>query len=153
MERSVHEQFLKTPENQRLFQQEKLLVDVTELLAEVMDHRKMSRAELARAIGKSKAFVTQVLRGNHNMTLRTVADLFGAMRHDVIIQAVPCEEDREEIADLDFSTASGQYAFLSYHFAQRANAAASGARGAAKPKDRRPASMTAALPPSMTVGA
>ncbi len=147
MERSVHEQFLKAPENQRLYQQEKLLVEATELLAEVMGKRQMSRAELARAIGKSKAFVTQVLRGNQNMTLRTVADLFGAMRHDVIIQAVPCEEDREGIADLDLSTPSGQYAFLSYHFAQQAKVAIPGPQARVKPEDltRAPASLDMAL--------
>jgi transcriptional regulator with XRE-family HTH domain len=89
MNREVHDKFLQTPENRRLYRQEKLLVDVTELLASVMQTKGMSRAELARAIGKSKAFVTQVLRGNQNMTLRTVADLFGAMRHEVVVQAQP----------------------------------------------------------------
>ena len=94
MERAVHEQFLKTPENRRLYQQEKLLVEATELLAEVMERKNMTRAELARTIGKSKAFVTQVLRGNQNMTLRTLADLFGAMRYEVILQALPYHPNR-----------------------------------------------------------
>lgn len=147
MESSNHEHFLQTPENRRLYQEEKLLVDVTELLAEVMDKKKMNRTELARAIGKSKAFVTQVLSGNHNMTLRTVADLFGAMRHDAIIQAVPCEEDREGVADLDLSTPSGQYAFWSYHFAQQAKVAIPGPQARVKPEDltRASASLDMAL--------
>ena len=94
MDREVHSKFLEAPENRRLYQQEKLLVDATELLASVMEKKNMSRAELARAIGKSKAFVTQVLRGNQNMTLRTLADLFGAMRHELAVQALPFVEDR-----------------------------------------------------------
>jgi len=124
MERAVHEQFLKTPENRRLYQQEKLLVEATEFLAEVMERKNMTRAELARAIGKSKAFVTQVLRGNQNMTLRTLADLFGAMRHEVVLQALPYPEDAEEVPDLDLSSPFGYDAFWS-HFARQARTAGS----------------------------
>lgn len=153
MERSIHEEFLERPENRRIYQQESLLVDVTELLAEVMDKKKMNRAELARAIGKSKAFVTQVLSGNHNMTLRTVADLFGAMRCDVIVQAVPCAEDREGVPDLDLTTPSGHYAFLSYHFAQQAKAALPRPPAPTKSKDRGPASALQSLPPGMNMSA
>ncbi len=109
MDREVHDKFLRTPENRRLYQQEKLLVDATELLALVMERKNMSRAELARAIGKSKAFVTQVLRGNQNMTLRTLADLFGAMHHEVVVQALPFAEDR--VPDLDYSSPWAGYRF------------------------------------------
>jgi transcriptional regulator with XRE-family HTH domain len=153
MERSIHEHFLQTPENQRLYQQEKLLVEVTELLAEVMDKKKMSRAELARAIGKSKAFVSQVLSGNHNMTLRTVADLFGALRYDIVIHALPYVGDEEEVPDLDLSLPSGRYAFLSYHFAQQAKAALPRPLAPTKSKDRGPASVPQSLPPGMNVAA
>jgi antitoxin component HigA of HigAB toxin-antitoxin module len=87
--KSAFEQFLDTPENKRLYEQERLLVDVTELLTAVMDKRRINRAQLAQRLGKSKAFVTQVLRGRHNMTLRTLADLFGAMECRVDLQVSP----------------------------------------------------------------
>jgi antitoxin component HigA of HigAB toxin-antitoxin module len=153
MERSIHEQFLETPENQRLYQQEKLLVEVTELLAKVMDKKEMNRSDLARAIGKSKAFVTQVLRGNHNMTLRTVADLFWAMRHDVVVEALPCVGDEGGIADLDLDSPSGYYAFWSHHFARQAQAALprSAARGQSRAKSARRAQEV--MPPNMNVAA
>lgn len=122
MERSIHEQFLEKPENRRLYQQEKALIDATELLTEVMERKQMSRADLARAIGKSKAFVTQVLRGNQNMTLRTLADLFGAMRYEIIIQALPYPEDQTQIPDLDASSPFCYNRFWSQHFARQAQA-------------------------------
>jgi len=153
MERSIHEQFLETPENRRLYQQEKLLVEATELLAEVMEKKKMTRAELARAIGKSKAFVTQILRGNQNMTLRTLADLFGAIRHEVVIQALPYVEDGEGVPDLDLSSPSGRYAFWSYHFAQQAQAALSRPAAPAQSKGRRRAHAPQTAPPGINLAA
>lgn len=153
MERSIHEQFLGTAENQRLYQQERLLVEVTELLARVMEKKEMNRSDLARAIGKSRAFVTQVLRGNHNMTLRTVADLFGAMRHDVVVEALPYTGDEGGIPDLDLNSPSGYYAFWSHHFAQQARAALP--RPSTKTRSKRKDSThgTQVLPPGMNIAA
>jgi len=61
-------------------EQELLLVSATELICELMQKKNVSRADLAKRIGKSKAFITQVLRGTRNMTLRTLADLAGALK-------------------------------------------------------------------------
>jgi transcriptional regulator with XRE-family HTH domain len=85
--KTAQEEFLASSENRKLFEQERLLVEATELLSELMEKKRVSRAQLAQKIGKSKAFVTQLLRGNHNMTLRTVADLFGALDHEVCLKA------------------------------------------------------------------
>jgi transcriptional regulator with XRE-family HTH domain len=93
--KSAQEEFLANSENRKLFEQEKLLVEATELLSELMEKKGVSRAQLAEKIGKSKAFVTQLLRGNHNMTLRTVADLFGALDHEVCLKSQP--RDREQV--------------------------------------------------------
>jgi transcriptional regulator with XRE-family HTH domain len=88
MTKSGLDQFLETSQHQRLFNQERLLVEVTELLATAMESQGISRTELAKRLGKTKAFVTQVLRGGHNMTLRTVADLFDAVDCSVVFDAV-----------------------------------------------------------------
>ena len=66
-----------------------LLESATELMARLMDEKKVSRAEVARHIGKSKAFVTQILRGRHNMTLRTLADLVWALQARVQMKPSP----------------------------------------------------------------
>lgn len=77
--RTTWREFSEKPSRARLVHQERLLLEVTELLAEEMKRRGVSRAELAKRLGKSKAFVTQVLRGRHNMTVRTLADLTWAL--------------------------------------------------------------------------
>ena len=76
---SSFSELTSAPEGRRLLEQEALLVSATELVARLMEEKKVNRAELARRIGKSKAFVTQTLRGPHNMTLRTLADLACAL--------------------------------------------------------------------------
>lgn len=62
-------------ENQRLVAEEELIVDVTEQIWEILDHKDISKSSLADALGKSRAYVSQILDGNRNMTLRTLADI------------------------------------------------------------------------------
>ncbi len=77
--RSSLEELTATAEGRRLLEQEVLLLSATELICELMERKGVTRAELARRIGKSKAFVTQILRGSRNMTLRTLADFAWAL--------------------------------------------------------------------------
>jgi transcriptional regulator with XRE-family HTH domain len=74
---------------ERLLAQEALILDATELISELMEARGLSRAELAKRIGKARGFVTQVLSGSRNMTLRTFADLAYALDARVTVQALP----------------------------------------------------------------
>ncbi len=74
---------------QRLLAQESLILDATEEICRVLGSAKISRQELAKRLGKSKGFVTQVLSGERNMTLRTAADLASALDHRLQIKAVP----------------------------------------------------------------
>jgi transcriptional regulator with XRE-family HTH domain len=65
----------KEPEYQRLLAQERLILDTTEAIVGLLEEEKVSRQELAQRLGKSKGFVSQLLSGERNMTLRTLADL------------------------------------------------------------------------------
>ena len=62
-----------SPEARRLYEQERLILWATEAVAEAMAERDMTRAQLADALGTSRANVTQLLSGSRNMTLRTLA--------------------------------------------------------------------------------
>ncbi len=42
-------------------------------ICNAMDSAGITRAELARRMGRSRAFVTQILRGSHGLTVRTLA--------------------------------------------------------------------------------
>lgn len=65
----------ESKENQRLFAQEGLILEVTEAIWLALEKRRKSKADLARSLETSKAHVTQLLGGGRNMTLRTLADI------------------------------------------------------------------------------
>jgi transcriptional regulator with XRE-family HTH domain len=87
--RSTFDQFIRTPGNQRIYEQERLLVEATELISTVMETTQTRRGELARRLGRSKAYVTQILRGNRNLTLKTFADVCWALNYRVVMQPQP----------------------------------------------------------------
>jgi hypothetical protein len=79
MERSLVEQYVQHPDHLRMFQQERAIYEVTELMESVMEEQGISRADLAKRLGRSKGWVTQLLDGQANKTVRTVADVFAVM--------------------------------------------------------------------------
>lgn len=76
---NLSEQIASSPERMRAFQQERLALEVTELICELMLEQKVTRAELAARLGKSRPFVTRLLRDGTNMTIHTMADVFWAL--------------------------------------------------------------------------
>ena len=76
----------KDEEGRRLLEQERLILEVTESIANVMEEQGISRDELAKRLGKTPAFVTKLLRGDNNLTLRTLADVFYAMNHGLSLK-------------------------------------------------------------------
>jgi transcriptional regulator with XRE-family HTH domain len=87
--------------DQKLLRQEELILEATELLSTVMAENDITKADLARHLGKSKAYVTQCLAGGQNLTLRTLADLFGAIGYKIQLEAMPgAEEASKQIVRL-----------------------------------------------------
>jgi transcriptional regulator with XRE-family HTH domain len=68
--------------NPTLLSQERLIVEVTEKIAEALEASGLNQSELARRMGRSKAFVSQILSGGRNLTLRTLADVAWALDAD-----------------------------------------------------------------------
>jgi len=73
----------------RLFQQERAIYEVTELLESVMDSQKVTRSELAEKLGQSKGWITQLLDSDKNKTIRTVADILAVLGHEFRAFAAP----------------------------------------------------------------
>lgn len=71
------------PERQREFAEERLIVDAAEGIWDAMEREKISKSDLARFLGKSKAYVTQALSGSRNMTLRTFATIAHFLGYEV----------------------------------------------------------------------
>ena len=63
----------------RLLRREQLILDVTTALYEQMDAQGITKAKLASRLEKTPGFVTQLLAGDRNLTLRTIADLADAL--------------------------------------------------------------------------
>lgn len=61
---------------------ERLIFNTTEDILLAMQDTGISHTELARKLGKSKAFVSQLLDGTRNMTLKTLADISYALGVD-----------------------------------------------------------------------
>jgi hypothetical protein len=81
------ERFISDPNALRQFQQERLILEVTELIHSVMEGSGVRRSELAKALGRSRGRITQILDGTENLTLRTVADAFTAMGKMLCVEA------------------------------------------------------------------
>ena len=69
-------------------------MEVTETLCELLEKEKISRKELADRLGKSKGFVSQLLNGGRNLTLRTVADILHVLGYKVTL--TPYKEGEQE---------------------------------------------------------
>jgi transcriptional regulator with XRE-family HTH domain len=89
------QEFVQDPERHRIFEQESLAIEATELISTLLKERQVNKAELAKRIGKSKAYVTQLLSGGRNMTLHTFADLAFALGYKVELQASPLSKSGE----------------------------------------------------------
>ena len=63
------------------------ILEVTELICQVMEEKGISRTELAKRLGKSKGYISQLLDGEANMTVRTISDVFTALGKGLTILA------------------------------------------------------------------
>lgn len=59
--------------------EEHLVIDVQFLIQELLNEKGLTRADLARLTGVSKARLTQMMRSEANPTLRTLAKVFHAL--------------------------------------------------------------------------
>lgn len=82
----------ETVENRRLVSQEDLIVKTTEEIYAMLERQGISRAQLAERLEKSAAYVSQLLGGSRNMTLRTLADIAFALDGKVKIEIEASDE-------------------------------------------------------------
>lgn len=51
------------------------IMDVTESICEILEDKKIERKDLAKKMKKTKGYISQLLNGNRNMTLNTLAEI------------------------------------------------------------------------------
>jgi transcriptional regulator with XRE-family HTH domain len=75
------------------FKKEKAKIDFTIELQSLMKKNQVTRADLARELNKSNAYVTQILRGERNFTIETMVELADALDSDLAIHFSPKGEN------------------------------------------------------------
>jgi transcriptional regulator with XRE-family HTH domain len=85
LEKTLMDKHMEDPEFARLLAQEELILEVTEVLCGLLEQEKVSRKELADRLGKTKGFVSHLLNGGRNLTLRTVADILHVLGYKVTL--------------------------------------------------------------------
>jgi len=76
-------------EEMKFYLQEKLILETTELIAAIMEEKGINKSELAKKLGRSKGYITQLLDGRANMTLRTISDVMWALDSSLAVNANP----------------------------------------------------------------
>lgn len=95
-------------EDMKFYLQEKLIFEITECIAEMMQKKSISKSELAKKLGRTKGYITQLLNGNANMTLRTISDVMWALDSTLKVQPEPANidygvynEDRYDTSEIE----------------------------------------------------
>jgi transcriptional regulator with XRE-family HTH domain len=97
------QKLLSDDEGRKLYFREDLIFEITEAICKAMQEKHIKKAELSRLAGVSKSNITQLLSGDHNMRLTTVADLLYALDSKLQVAAIPIDTDR--ILEMATSTA------------------------------------------------
>ena len=87
MNETTFDQFVADEKGMRLFQQERLAAEITELMCRTMRECGINRSQLADRLHKSKGRISQILNAETNLTLRTVADIFTVLGKTLTIDA------------------------------------------------------------------
>jgi transcriptional regulator with XRE-family HTH domain len=75
----------KSEESVRLALQERLIAEVTEEIWKVMEEAGINKTQLADRMGATRGYISQVLNGSRNMTLRTLSDICFALGRTPVI--------------------------------------------------------------------
>lgn len=70
---------------ERVYARENIIMNVTEDILVAMEDKNISKVRLAQLLNKSKSFVTQMLGGSRNMTLRSLSDIAFALDAEISI--------------------------------------------------------------------
>ena len=84
-----------------------VLLEVTEEIARGLMARNMKRSELADRLGTSRAYVTKLLDGQENMTLKTLVRVANALEMKVDAKFIPRAPVRKALRKAQVKTAVG----------------------------------------------
>jgi transcriptional regulator with XRE-family HTH domain len=79
MKKTFFQELMSDHEGRRLYFREDLIFEITEVICRTMQEKGVSKTQLAKLLNVSKSNITQLLSGDHNMRLTSVADLLYAL--------------------------------------------------------------------------
>jgi transcriptional regulator with XRE-family HTH domain len=97
-------------EQSEIYDLEGAKFDISEHIFSVMERQRVSKAKLAKLLGKSRPYVTKILQGNANFTLESLVRIARALecKLDLSNVLVPV---RQEVAQFDWALAERTNAY------------------------------------------
>ena len=84
-DKTLFDRYMEDKEFKRLMAQEDLIMNVTEQFCEILETNQIKRKKLAVLMGKTKGYISQILNGGRNITLRTLSDIAFTLGYSVNI--------------------------------------------------------------------
>lgn len=79
----------QSDETRRDYERERLQLWTMEAIADLISESSLTKADLARKLGTSRAHITQLMSGSRNPTLSTIADLAWANGKRAVVKFEP----------------------------------------------------------------
>lgn len=87
-----YRKLIESAERSPIYWAEGAWLEFTEDLISLMEAQKVTRAELARRVGVSPAYITKVFRGNVNLTLESMCKLTLALKASPRVHVAPIDK-------------------------------------------------------------
>jgi len=71
------------------FQTEEAMLELNERIVQIMEEKGINRVKLANLLGVSKAFITKLLNGNPNLTIKSMVSIAHALGCELDIDICP----------------------------------------------------------------
>lgn len=68
---------------------EGILLELNEKIVAKMEELNITRAELAKRLGVTRPFITKLLNGNHNLTVKTMVSIAQALACELVLDLGP----------------------------------------------------------------
>lgn len=93
---SLYNRLVKTPEGARALSSARLRYEVLRILHEALRKSGLTQVDLAQRMGIRKSAVNQVLRGDGNVRVSTLADYLHAMNFELELRLTSVGKPRED---------------------------------------------------------
>ncbi|MCD4652439.1 helix-turn-helix transcriptional regulator [bacterium] len=86
-------ELMQNDDFRQIYEEERLVSEFTQALSDLMEEQDMNRAELAQILECSKSYISQLLNGNKNISLRNVAKVLYKLGKRMSIEVLDWEND------------------------------------------------------------